>query len=242
MKKVSLLALLVLTSYKAQASEITSNSLMVEKVEQAIGQLQQTKRKNWAYQVSHYENEEGDITQSIESYNPLRPSSEHWILLSIGGKAPTQKQQQKFMADKNKPTEKDKNSLQIRLDELIQLDTLEIKTVDPTQFTASFDVYLERLGDKASKSLTGLLTYDRTQEFIRHIEISNKDLFSPVLTAEITEFNLLLSFKKLNDRILPHEKNMQMKGSFAFFTEIDEVSTVTYSNYQYIGNTGSVEE
>lgn len=235
MRSMNLLALALLTSYDASANQQLSNSNAIEKVKTAMHQMQQTERKNWAFEVSHYENEEGDITQSVESYNPLRAQSEHWTLLSIGGNTPTDKQQQEFIAEKNEPEDKNKNNLKVKLDELIQLQSLQVENVNSAEFTASFDVYLERLGEEASKSLTGLLTYDREQGFIRHIQITNKDLFSPVLTAEITEFKLLLSFKKLQNRILPHEKNMQMKGSFAFFTEIDEVSTVTYSNYQYVG-------
>ena len=177
---------------------------MKSKVKSALAALKQTERRNWAFQVANYENEEGDITQSVESYNPLRASKAHWQLLSIGGKAPTEQQQNKFMKEKNKPADKD--GFKVSLNELVQVDTLVLESITPTQFTARFDVYLERLGDEASKSLTGTLTFDREENFVKHIKISNREMFSPIFTAEIAEFNLLISFQKLNNRIFPHQK------------------------------------
>jgi hypothetical protein len=44
---------------------------------------------------------------------------------------------------------------------------------------------------------------------------------------------LTFSFARIDDVILFREHALQMKGTFAYFVEIDEVSKDTYFDYQY---------
>ncbi len=50
--------------------ESSERFTLKEKVTQAITKFEGTTREHWAYQVSRYENEEGDITSSIEGFGP----------------------------------------------------------------------------------------------------------------------------------------------------------------------------
>ena len=232
-----LISLSWLSSSIANANATIDNETLRQKVSQAISKFEQTKRENWAYKVTRYENEEGDVTSSIELFDPSTAIEKQWQLLRINGKTPSSKQVKRFTKKKLKQAkEKNKNNnYSIPLRELINLESLKLVDDNNSHITMSFDVYLEKLGEQSRGKLTGNLSYNKRLAFIEDITIVNKAEFSPVFSAKITDFKLAFNFANYNDSILPQQQNMEMKGTFAFFTEINEVSTDTYSNYNFYG-------
>ena len=227
---------LLMFSGQIAAQQPMSQTQLANTVSEAITLFHQTKRKEWAFNVFDYENEEGDIRQSTERFDPSNAPNKQWTLLTInGGQTPTEKQRQAYLKEKNKPKSDEDNRFKLKLNDLIQLNSLTLIENKKDYFNASFAVNLKQMSEKANESLTGLLTYNKKEGYISQIEITNKDIFSPVLTAKIDAFNLLFTFIKLGDAILPSEKHLTMHGTFAFFTEIDEVSTTKFSNYVHLG-------
>ncbi|MDG1816121.1 MAG: hypothetical protein P8J70_03440 [Glaciecola sp.] len=219
----------------ATVSAATQSPLTTENVkttiDQAINNFEATKLDQWAFQISRYENEEGDETSSIERFNPQQADAARWQLLALNNRSPTLDEQIDFQQRKQ-DTE---TSISLRLSELIQTDSLVVVSEDKAYIRASFDVYLERLGADASKHLQGTLAFVKDGEFIEQIEITNTDSFSPMFGATIDELELDLAFVKINQSVLTQRIGLKMQGSFALFTEIDEVSSDVYSDYQYLG-------
>ena len=202
----------------------------------AISQFEQRSRRDRAYRIDRYENEEGDISSSIELYDPANAPDNQWQLLSINGRTPDNKQHRKFARAKQQQAKAaGQQSFSVTLSELIQLDSLQLTFDSPQYLQASFGVYLSQLGNDVSKKLQGSLRYNKQQHYIDSIDISNTAHFSPLFSANISEFNLTLRFTKIDNAILPQQQQMRMKGTFAFFTQIDEVSTDTFSDYRYVG-------
>lgn len=208
----------------------------------AIRQFEQRSRRDWAYRISRYENEEGDISSSVELFEPTNTPDRQWQLLSINGQAPDDKQLRKFAALKQ-PQGKaaGQQNFSVKLSELIQLDSLQLTFETPQHLQASFAVYLSQLGGDVSKKLQGSLRFNKEKHYIDTIEITNTANFSPLFSANINEFNLTLRFTKIDSAILPQQQEMRMKGTFAFFTKIDEVSSDTFSDYRYVGNESFTE-
>ena len=88
----------------------------------------------------------------------------------------------------------------------------------------AFNVYLKRLGEDSSGKLQGKLTYHKSDKFIEKITVWNKAEFSPMLTANITDLTITFTFLHLDGAVLAKNNEMKMKGSFAYFTEINETS------------------
>ncbi|TQV87082.1 hypothetical protein [Aliikangiella coralliicola] len=215
----------------------TEIPLYKKQVETSIKQFEDMDRKRWSFKVVRYEDEEGDVTTSTEVYTPNEDKFKRWSLLELNGKTPTQKQIKKFIKKKVKASKKkddDSANYSIRLRELIDIDSLNLTNENETHKTMSFDVYIEKLGDDAIGKLDGELTFSKHQQYIDSIQITNNSEFSPVFSASITDFKLVFKFKKMKNAILPVENSMDMKGSFAFFTEIDETSNERYSDYVYV--------
>lgn len=224
----------VTTPAKINDSWQQSAELMQQQVSAAILSFEATPRTQWAFDVSRYENEEGDITSSEERYQPNKDVEKQWTLLKLNGEAPTDKQAKKFQKNKAEQLAKKSNgSINIKLRDMIPIKTLSFVFEDDMKAIADFNVHLERLGEKASKQLTGQLTYDKQGQFIERIAIKNIGPFSPIFSAKITDFTMNIHFQKITQAVLPHENNLVMKGRFALFTQIDEVSTDKYYNYRY---------
>lgn len=201
-------------------------------INQAISKFEATQLNQWSFQVSRYENEEGDKTSSVERFNPQRVGASPWQLLELNNRAPSIDEQRNFQKRKQDSD----SSISLRLSELIQTDSLAVVSEDNTYITASFDVHLERLGADASEYLQGTLAFAKDGEFIEQITITNTNSFSPMFAATIEKLELNLAFVKIDHAVLTQSINLKMQGSFALFTKIDEVSSDVYSDYQFIGS------
>lgn len=191
----------------------------------------ETKRKNFSYTITKYENEEGDVTSSLETYSPAESIAQSWSLIELNGEIPTTAQVNKYLKNKSKKKDKSKNNQSISISQLVDIDTLQILNENNEFIKSSFKVGYSRFGEDAKKKLEGILTFDKNNQFVQNIEIINNDNFSPMFSADINKLKLTLSFIKIKNAILPLSTKMRLVGSMAMFIEIDEISTVDYSNY-----------
>ncbi|WP_372770039.1 hypothetical protein [Pseudoalteromonas sp.] len=224
-----LIAVITLSIIKvnAAAHSTTERTDYQVLINDAITQFEKTPREQWSYQVARYENEEGYITTSLEQFNA---NSKTWHLLKTNEKIPSEAQQKAFLQKKEKQKEGVNISIQLR--ELINQESLSFQNEDNDYLYLNFDVNLKKLGKKASNQLVGKLSYNKGSKYIELIEIENTAPFSPIFSAKITDFNIQLAFIKRDISILPKHNTMTMKGTFAFFTKIEEQSTDTFSDYQ----------
>lgn len=223
----------------ANVNTIDELQSVKEKIDHAIVKFEQTNRRLWSYTISRYENEEGDITSSIEQYSPQ--SSQQWQLKEINGQQPTKKQVKHFakkkesQKNKNKQADKQESNIQISLRDLINSESLSVVSFDDEQIIMAFNVNWKKLGKDSIGKLQGQLTYQKKQQFINKISIHNNAEFSPMFTANITDLAVTFTFMQINGAVLAKQNKMNMKGSFAYFTEINETSLDTYSDYTYQG-------
>ena len=237
MKKYSFLLICFGAVFNVSAAENTTAELasLKETVNRAILKVEQTQKKLWSYEVSRYEDEEGDISSSIEQHSP--ESDEPWLLKQINGKSPSKKQIKKFAKKKQEQSnaQKPENNIQLPLRKLINTDSLTLVSNDDKHLVMAFSVYIKKLGKDAKGKLQGKLVYQKDKQFIEKITIWNNADFSPMFTANITDLALTFMFVSINGAVLIEKNEMKMKGSFAYFTEINESSIDSFSNYSFQG-------
>ena len=142
-----------------------------------------------------------------------------------------------FKKRKNKKAEESSGTnYTVGLREIINIESIRFIEENKNHIKMVFDVTLKKLGDDATGKLHGKLFYNKQHQFIEQIMIENNAAFSPMFTAKITDLTLTFSFVHINQSVLPLQQDMVMKGSFAYFTEINETSTDCYSGYQYHGS------
>jgi len=237
MKKSCLLLICFGAVFNITAAENTNAELisLKEKINLAIMKVEDTQRGLWSYNISRYENEEGDISSSIEQYSPQ--ASEPWLLKQINGQLPTEKQIKKFAKKKQEQnsTKKQGSNIQIKLRELIDHESLALVSTDEKNIVMAFNVYFTKLGKDSIGKLQGQLIYQKGEQFIEKISIWNNAELSPMFTAKITDLAITFTFSHINGAVLTKQNEMKMKGSFAYFTEINETSLDTFSDYLYQG-------
>ncbi len=219
----------------AVSTDTQDQTSLKQKIHQAIVTFEQTPRKQWGFQVDRFENEEGDITSSLEQFTPWQDTNKQWSLVRINGNEPTIKQQKAFLKTKRKRANKQQNdkSYSVKFREIINLASLRYQTETATHIEMSFQVTLSQLGDNTKGKLDGILSYNKQGAFIEMITIVNNSEFSPMFSASISELLLTFSFIKIDEAVLFQQQTLKMKGSFAYFIEIDEVSKDSYFDYQY---------
>ncbi len=107
---------------------------------------------------------------------------------------------------------------------------------DERSFVMAFNVNLDKLGKDAIGKLQGQLTYQKDQQYIETISIWNNAEFSPMFTAKITDLAITFTFTHINGAVLTKQNEMKMKGSFAYFTQINETSVDVFSDYLFEGS------
>jgi len=236
---LSLLILCYGSIFTAAANENRAEKLLSikEKINQAIIKVEQTQRELWSYTISRYEDEEGEVSSSIEQYSPLANSDtgERWLLKRINGQLPTRKQIKRFAKKKTKQSTKEEQgqNIQLPLRKLINSDSLSLVSNDDKNIVMGFNVYIKKLGEDAIGKLQGELTYQKEQKFIEKISVWNNADFSPMFAAKITDLAITITFLQINGAVLTKQNEMRMKGSFAYFTEINETSLDSFSDYLY---------
>lgn len=243
MKKKCYLLLIcfgLVLNVSAAETTIAELASFKEKINHAIIKIEQTDKKLWAYKVSRYEDEEGDISSSIEQHSPQL--NEPWSLKKINGQLPTNKQIIKFIKKKQEQanTEKKENkqevNIQLPLRKLINPESLSLVSNDEKSIVMAFNVNIKKLGKDSKGKLQGTLIYQKENQFIEKITIWNNADFSPMFTANITDLALTFTFIQINGSVLVKQNEMKMKGSFAYFTEINETSLDNFSDYNYQGD------
>jgi hypothetical protein len=239
MKMYGALMMCLSATFTCLAAENTIDSLesFKEKINLAIIKFENTDRALWSYTISRYEDEEGDVSSSIEQHfsSAHIGDGEQWQLKQINGQLPTKKQIKKFAKNKQKQSNAEGQgvNLQLSLRKLINQKSLSLVSTDDKHLIMAFDVSLEKLGKDAVGKLQGKLTYQKDKQFIEQISIWNNADFSPMFTANITDLALAFTFININGAVLTKQNEMKMKGSFAYFTEINETSTDNFSDYYY---------
>mgnify|MGYP003116147833 CR=1 FL=1 len=237
LKRSCLWVIGIAATFSCLADENASEQLFSAKeiVNNAIIKFEQTQNEHWSYSISRYENEEGDITSSIEQYSPQ--SSEPWLLKQMNGEQPTNRQIKKFAKTKQVQIDKNKegSNIRLKLRELINQDSLTIVSANDKDIVMAFNVNFKKLGKDSIGKLQGELSYQKEKQFIEKISIWNNAEFSPMFTANITDLAITFTFLEINGAVLTKQNAMKMKGSFAYFTEINETSVDDFSAYVYQG-------
>mgnify|MGYP000471332356 CR=1 FL=1 len=241
MRRTVLLALIMMCTIPVSAATDTTDLTQAKSlIIQAMKKVESTSLSHWKYDVSHYENEEGEVTSSLERHEPnvnnANSSNEFnskWQLLQLNDKTPTKKQIKNYLKEKQTRADNKKQGkgLSISLPEIIDLPSLQLVSQTNVQTEMTFDVVIEQLGDDAIGKLKGRLRYNNQKEFIETITITNSEDFSAMFGSNITELEMVLEFIQMKNSVLPKQNNMILKGTFAYFIEIDEVSSAKYFNY-----------
>ncbi|AOT06905.1 hypothetical protein [Pseudoalteromonas luteoviolacea] len=206
---------------------MSASSEHIHLVESALERFSQTNKQHWSYTVHSIEIEEGKKTEIHAKHQPNKDASQRWQLLLFNGQEPSQQQAKEFAQ------RREDEGFSISIKELVKTHTLSLTQETPNSITFSYPVELADLGSDAIGKLTGHIRIDKKSQHIEQISVRNTATFSPVALADISDFNLTMQFMTVNNAVLVQRTQMDMRGTFSFFIDIEETSTVTFDNYRH---------
>lgn len=218
---------LLFLSNNTNAADITLTKAQ-SLVREGIQRISNTNKQQWAFELHSYENEEGDITQYSASFNGAAAKEGQWQLITWNGETATAKQNRAFLKER----EKQKESFNIKLNQLVDIDSLQVLHNSGDQLQVTFKVNIDKLGDDAKGKLQGQLTLEKANKLIRQIEINNISEFSPMAMTTIDSFNMVLQFNEISKQVLPKTAELMMAGTFAGFIELNETSKDEYKFFK----------
>ena len=227
-------SLMIILSSLSASSHANENYLPL--IQSGIDKFNQTAYEQWKFQVKQVENEEGEISGSVQSFDPDREKYK-WDLISKDGNPPSSREIKKYRSkiDKRKKQFKPRNFF----DNLV-LNTIKLEDKNESVTIFSFDVVTEEFGADANQKLKGTLLYNNQSNFIESLIITNTEPFKPQFLVTVDHLKLTLNYQLIQGQVLASDVSMRLKGNMGFI-EIDEINEVTFSDYQYSGNKESAE-
>ena len=222
---------LLFLSNNTHAADITLTEAQ-SLVREGIQRISNTNKQQWAFELHSFESEEGDITQYSASFNGAAAKGEQWQLITLNGEAATKKQHREFIKERQKEQQKLKEKFNIKLNQLVDIDSVQIIDDSEEQLQVTFKVNIDELGDDANEKLLGQLTLNKTNKLIHQIEINNISEFSPMAMTTIDSFKMVLQFNEFSEQVLLKTTELMMAGTFAGFIELNEISKDEYKFFK----------
>jgi hypothetical protein len=208
-------------------------------VEQAIAALDNSDHDRWAYTMT--KREHGKTT--VARHDPSLPQGERWVLVSVDGGPPAEKDQAEFrqwLGEAN-PDEADQDSDQEEIRAMITPGTLELAEETPDRVVYRFEPAAEDEEDaEFYKHVDATLCIARngSRPYVESVALVSREPFSPAFGIKVKEFSTVLSYAPVGSAgtVLPSRVEMRMAGRAMLVKKIQETVDVRFQDYRYVGD------
>ena len=169
------------------------------------------------------------------------------------------KQYEKFQQAEEVKKEAKEDQQEQNLIDMIDFDSLKLVKQTETQVHFDFIPNLNKMGEDSKKQLKGLLLFNRQTQHVEILDIQNIADLSPALSVTIKKFAMKFELKAIKQTaevhgslsntpppipkvkvtryaLLPNKISINIYGKAAVFSTIDQKTTETYSDYQFVGS------
>lgn len=183
--------------------------------------------KNWAYTLTT----EGKDRKTTERFDPSRPSTEQWTLLSLDGHSPTAGDLEKYFKYKASQTPGAMQATFHKSD--IEPGTVKLirEDADHAEFVCGFREQSAQ-GDRMLGHLHLLLTVNKREQYVEKFSLNLNAPYSPILTVKMNELLVAMNFTPPKDLLpsLPSQSSSHFAGRI-FFIPVEENLNYTYFDF-----------
>lgn len=187
--------------------------------------------EKWAFTKTTIQN--GDVY--VENFNPKNESTGQWTLVSFNGKSPgPQKfeEYQKIISERNKLIAAGKKEGKKWLAWMIDMDSVHLMSDTPDELHVSFIPLLKGMSQEDKKKGIGELVISKDGDYVRSVEVKNKEPFSPNFAMKIEVMKSTYAFQKLNDGdYVPQHNTTAAKARIAGVKTIEDARDEKYGSY-----------
>jgi len=160
----------------------------------------------------------------------------HWTLLSVDGREATEDELEEFIAEKRshyepEPEEDD------GADSVVQAGTLELVEETGDYWLFSFVPSEDDEVAGYMEHLDGTMKIVKNGHYVENINLRNETTFKPATGVKIKEFRTRLEFGPVatGGPIVPKSVDVHISGRAFLAVKIDEAESVSFQNYEYLG-------
>lgn len=226
MRSTLLLSLLLLAAF----ARAESHDALVGR---AFDALDDGFPESWSF-TETVENGEGT---SIARYEPNRPEAEAWRLLSIDGRAPTEKETRKFQEQKARRREarESDDSRSLSIDDMVAKGTLTLREETGSHWEFGFVPATDSDEDaEFMRFVDGTLRVLKDGHYVSLIRLRNRETIKPGKGVRIDAFDTRLEFGPAyaGGPILPQLVQSEVRGKAMLMIRFDEKERVRYSEFR----------
>jgi hypothetical protein len=203
----------------------TSSMADQQLVEQAIARMAKIDMDAWHYTRTR-------VTQEgsrIDRHDPSQPADQHWQLVSLDGRPPTQKEMKEYAKERSSHAKQRKKRADLsnseRLANMLVPDSLEVRSTDADGVTYTFRV---RSPDGKKKALweqiQGELRVVRNDgdPWVDLVRLWNSDTIHPRFGVQLSELAMEAAFVAQGQDVLPQRFDVRYDGRALFIIKLNE--------------------
>jgi len=207
----------------------------VDIVKRAFLNISDDFHQEWAFTESIME----DGVAVVGRYDPRLAADARWNLLTVDGRTPTPEEMAEYQDDREFRFGDRHSDGEM---DMVDFDTLEliVETDDAWffEFVPDVDNDEDEEAQKFMQEVQGTIKVVRDGNYLEYLELRNDKPIRPAFSVKISRFRTRLTFGPAggNGPIVPLSIDVELKGRALLVIKIDEVETVRYGDYEYVGS------
>ena len=189
----------------------------------------------WAYTETSIESEE----HTVGRYDPRLPVGERWQLLSLNDRQPTTQEIADYAEGKtgdNGSSSADKGDHDV--DDIAESNSLRLIEETDDYWLYSFTPVEDDDEEEFLKHVDATMKIIKDGPYIEYIDMHSNKPFKPQFGVKVKEFVTRLQFGRASDDgpVVPLSVDVRIKARAFLALGIDEMMSVSFSDYEYVGN------
>ncbi len=202
-------------------------------VARAFDALDDSFPEGWSF-TETVENGEGT---SIARFDPNRPEAEAWLLLSVDGREPTEKETRQFQERKARRREarESDDSRSVSINDMVAAGTLVLREETDRYWEFGFVPATDTEEDaEFMRFVDGTLRVLKDGHYVSLIRLQNRETIKPGKGVRIDAFDTRLEFGRAfaDGPVLPLLVHSEVRGKAMLMIRFDETERIRYSDFR----------
>ena len=177
-----------------------------------------------------------ELGHYIERFDPEKPRSEQWQLLSFNGGEPDKKHKERYAREYDGLFNRD-HPTDVDLSSLFNRESLKVVETTPKFVIYEFQPLADEPEDeKIMSNLVGTLVVDVANNELNDISLNSKKKFSPAAMVSIKEFSITMSFDRIgeNGPVVMTQSTSNIRGRFMGLKKIEQSQEVVFRDFDRV--------
>ncbi len=198
----------------------------------ALARFAETDLEDWHY-LRTRESEEGTV---VDRHDPTLPGEQHWQLVSIDGRAPTEQERRDYEKDRADHTDAEERADRDNWLRVLAPDSIRLVEEDGDRQRFAYDLQSpDGKRERVYEALEGeVLVEAGSSPWVREVRLWNRETVRPYLGVRIDEARLNFAFVIQDDWVLPERIEARWSGEILRLKSIGDALQFRLSDFRHV--------